>query len=272
MKKVLLIGYGKVGSAIYRALNHTPDFQVSAYDAYLQDSKVEHQLSEQLVSQSDIIILSVPDDTISQIVQDLVSFSLKSKTVLHTSGMVSLDALKVLQNRGASTAVLHPLQTFAEQNADPIIWKNIWCSFEGSDSAKENLTRLTSVLGAKLYPVTASQKKALHLAAVFAANLPVALLAAAEEILTDARMDKALLQPLIENLLKNYYAQPANRILSGPLQRGDIETVMAHLDFLDKPEYAKLKKLYQHVTQALLENPNLDIQNRDRFFRKMEEL
>ncbi len=272
MDNILIIGFGKVGSAIGNALHNNPAFQITVYDAYLQTAQVESRLSEQLVSEATVLIISVPDDSIAHIVKELEHYQLGNKTVLHTSGMVKLDVLKPLQKAGAETAVLHPLQSFSSRNADPVIWQDIWCSFEGTDSAKKIAIRITDSLGAKLISVTARQKEALHVAAVFSANLPVALFAAAEKILADADLDKAFIQPLIQNVLKNFKAQNADQILSGPLQRGDIETVQAHLDFLNKPSYEELKKLYQNLCSTLLNNPQIAIHNRDKLVRIIKEL
>jgi len=271
MDNILIIGFGKVGSAIYNSLLKNSTYHIAIYDNQLEAPELQPRLNENLVSNTNLIIIAVPDDAIEGVVQELVSYPLDHKKVFHTSGMVPLTALDPLLASGAETAVLHPLQSFPRRNADPSIWQDIWCSFEGTDSAKGIATRLTDSLGSKLTPVTARQKEALHVAAVFSANLPVTLFAAAEKILVDAHLDKALLEPLIQNVLKNYQAHPADQILSGPLQRGDVQTIQAHLDFLDKGAYADHKKLYQNLAAYLLNNPQFDIHNRDKLTRIIEE-
>lgn len=272
MNNILIIGFGKVGSSLYTGLKRSADVQISVYDPFIQTPEVAPKFDSELVSASKLIIIAVQDDIIREVVQELISFHPEKKTVLHTSGMCHLDALDPLLPFGCETGVLHPLQSFSQRFADPIIWHNTWCSFEGSDSAKKTASRLTESLGAKLVPVTSRQKQALHLAAVFSANLPVALFAAAEKILQDVELDKKLLEPLIKQVQQNFKTHPANSILSGPLQRGDTDTIKAHLKFLDKSNYADIKKLYRDLTLYLLNNPDFDLQNRQELSEIIEEL
>lgn len=272
MNNILIIGFGKVGSALYNALHKNMDLQISVYDPFVKASEIQPKLNTSLVAASTLIIIAVQDDAIADVVQNLTTYHPNGITVLHTSGMCNLSVLDPLIPFGSETGVLHPLQSFSKRFTDPIVWHGTWCSFEGSEAAKKNARQLTDYLGAKFIQVTARQKQALHIAAVFSANFPVALLAAAEKILRDTDLDKALLEPLIQQVQHNFKTHPATKILSGPLQRGDADTIKAHLEFLEKPAYADLKKLYQDLAVFLLNNPDFDLQNRDKLTRIIDEL
>ncbi len=259
MKSILIIGCGKLGSSLYRALKNNPSYRVQITDQnpeaadFLNDpAEFVATLSAEMIQNTDIIFIVVPDDAIVQVVSGLKPFSLKQTIVVHTSGNTPIAILNPLEKRGALTGSLHPLQTFSSPFQPPEYWHSVFCTFSGAAQAVKEMQILCKTLRAKLIPVTARQKQTLHCAAVFAANYSVALFAAAESLLTRENLDTQLLQPLIRQVQRNFENQSAFDILSGPLQRGDAQTIKDHLQLLTQPDLQTEYDLYVALARYLL--------------------
>lgn len=258
MYDILIIGYGNVGSALYLAL------ELAGYKCAVSDPYLEHEippasrvsLKEGL--SAPLIFIAVPDDALSTLVTNLQNFNLHEKVVVHTSGLQPAAVINLLE--GAYGGSLHPVQTFSRRNLPPQTWQGIICTFEGSDPAFSAVKEIVTALGTRLERVSAQQKAALHCAAVFAANYQVALLQSAEKILNQFQLDKSLLLPLIEQVRKNFSIQPANSILSGPLKRGDVQTIRKHLKLLEEEGLANEQALYKNLARYLLADPDFELQ------------
>ncbi len=272
MKNILIIGCGRLGSALYRMLKAQGSLQVKIYDtagfnkhdkAYLPEEDFYFELNETIIRPAELLIISVPDDHISGAAHVLLPYNLDGKIILHTSGLHSSEILRILEEKGALTGSLHPVQTFSSRFSDTAVWKNTWCTFEGSARAASITEALCSEAGARFLRVNAVQKKALHTAAVFAANFSAALFASAEKILNEAHLDKQLVIPLIQKMQKNFKQNPAHNILSGPLQRGDSETIKTHLAFLSENGFKSEEQLYRNLAEYLLSDPGFNIPEQD---------
>lgn len=271
MKNLLIIGCGRLGSSLYRMLSEQKSLKVALYDnaGYKKEDEkfcpatdFYPQLTPELLRKSNLIFISVPDDHIPTAAEALLPFDLKGKIVLHTSGLHSAEIIHFLKEKGASTGSLHPVQTFSRRFSDTTIWKDTWCTFEGSASAFSFLEIICAKSGARLFKITAAQKKALHIAAVFSANFSAALYAASEKILSGQHLDKQLLMPLISRMQKNFERHSAYEILSGPLQRGDVKTMRAHLNFLAENGFKNETKMYRDLAEYILSDSAFKVDGR----------
>ncbi len=270
MKNILIIGCGRLGSALYRMFKAQGGLHVKIYDtagfnnqdkAYLREDDFYSELNETIIRPAELLIISVPDDHIPDAAHALLPFDLDGKIILHTSGLHSSQTIRFLEDKGAFIGSLHPLQTFSSRFSDTALWKKTWCTFEGSARATSVAEALCLKAGARFLRVNGAQKKALHTAAVFTANYSAALFAAAEKILTEFRLDKQLLLPLLRQMYKNFEQKPAHQILSGPLQRGDSETASAHLKFLLENGFENEEILYRELAAYILSDPGFKIEN-----------
>ena len=259
MKTILIIGCGKLGSSLYRALTAGNTYQVRITDQNPEAAALPaaregfvSSLSSEIVQSADIIFIAVPDGAIEQVVAELSRYALQQAIVVHTSGSRPPSVLQPLQSAGAFTGSLHPLQTFPRPFQPPQSWQSIFCTFAGATQAEQELHGLCQTLQARLVPVTSRQKQTLHCAAVFAANYSVALFAAAESLLTSEHLDTKLLQPLIRQVQRNFANRSAFDILSGPLQRGDLQTIEEHLRLLAEPAFQAEHDLYVALARYLL--------------------
>jgi predicted short-subunit dehydrogenase-like oxidoreductase (DUF2520 family) len=182
-----------------------------------------------------VIFLTVPDDAVASVAARLARLGDSTPANLafvHTSGALGLDVLVPLRRRH-SVGSFHPLRSFP-QPGPPAAFRSIVIGVDASsESLRRVLNRLARDLGAKPKRVDDSQRAVYHAAAVFASNYVVALLAEAVRLLERAgwteREAVQGLVPLAEGAIANVRNQGPIAALTGPIRRGDAETVIRHL-------------------------------------------
>lgn len=185
----------------------------------------------ELVQHADVIFLTVSDARVREVCERLQLSA--AHAVVHTSGALPLSALSSAVDRGARTAVMHPLQAFPH-GADPSRFHGIHVGLEASvESLASELTTLLQRLGASAFSLSGVERGAYHAAAVFASNYVVALQAAAAQSWERAGLPPALaraaLAPMAVGAAQAVREQPLPAALTGPLVRGDLDTLAAHL-------------------------------------------
>ena len=186
------------------------------------------------VRRSDAILLAVPDGTIGSLAGALAGEDIVEPrhTVLHLSGVLDRTALDPLASSGAALGSLHPLQTIADPVAAPERLRGAYAGIEGDARALATARELAEALRMIAVPIPGAAKPAYHAGAVFAANYTTALAAVAERLAVAAGVApdvaRRMYVPLIGGAAANLVAGPP-AALTGPVRRGDAETVAAHL-------------------------------------------
>ena len=158
-----------------------------------------------------------------------------SVAFVHASGALELGVLAPLRRRHP-VGSFHPLRSFPEPGP-PAAFRGIVIGVDAStDSLRRVLNRLARDLGARPKRVDDAQRAIYHAAAVFASNYVVALLAEAIRLLehsgwTEAEAVQGLV-PLAEGAVANVRKRGPTAALTGPIRRGDAETVVRHLGAL----------------------------------------
>jgi len=175
------------------------------------------------------------------VAQDLArQRAFKPNTILaHLSGALSSEILQDAREFcQCSVASLHPLQTFPTIDAAISMIQGAWCFFEGDDKALSVLEQLAHTLGMKPYRIDKKAKTLYHASAVIACNYFIALMDAALALAEQAGIDRATawsaLEVLIKTTHKNIEALGTKNALTGPIARGDIDTVKRHLEQLNQ--------------------------------------
>jgi predicted short-subunit dehydrogenase-like oxidoreductase (DUF2520 family) len=254
--KTSVIGLGGLGTVLTKAL-HVQNIPVKSVfnrtEQRATDLSAELKIEisgafpTRLNELGDLIFITVSDRSIEEISERLSELTgqFSDRTFVHCSGNESADLLHHLQSKGAVVASFHPLQTFTAQS-DPQSFKDIYFSLQGDVETVPLLNKIADQLGAHTMEVTTDQKSHLHAAAVLVSNYMTTLLSSAVDIgasgdLSADRVKEALF-PLAQTALKNTESQSFEEALTGPIKRGDWETVDKHLTLLDeKPE---LRNLY----------------------------
>jgi predicted short-subunit dehydrogenase-like oxidoreductase (DUF2520 family) len=231
-----LIGAGRVGTSLLRAA------QRAGLDARLagRDDAVA------AARDAEAVLLSVPDSEIATAC-DEVSAGARPRYVGHTSGGTRLDALGSAADRDAETFSMHPLQTFPDDGTEI---HGFPCAVAGSTPEAAAMARdLAGRLGMRPFDVPEESRYAYHAAASVASNLLIALEETAVEILARSGIEdgRELLAPLVLRTAANW-ADRGPRALTGPIVRGDEETVERHRDSLGEIDPA-LTELYDALAE-----------------------
>jgi predicted short-subunit dehydrogenase-like oxidoreductase (DUF2520 family) len=186
---------------------------------------------------SAIVFLTVPDAAVSGLARQVAAARDLPPTTafVHCSGALGLDAIAPLDARHA-TGSFHPLQSFPKPR-DPDAFRGSLVGIDARTAAlRRRLQRLARGVGAKPRNVDDADRVVYHAAAVFASNYLVALAGVAVELLrTIGWTERDAVQglvPLMRGALSEVARRGPDAALTGPIRRGDLETVGRHLEAL----------------------------------------
>ena len=246
MTGVAVIGAGRLGTSLGRALAE------KGYPIlWIADRKpAAARESRRIIGQgratsgfaragaAGIVILAVPDEEIERAARKLArtSGAWRGKIVLHTSGILSSDALAPLRHKGASCASFHPVQSFPRKDLPPAHFKGIVIALEGDEEALRAAGRMVRSLGAHALLLQARDKIFFHAACSMVSNLFVPLFEMSRTLLRRSGVENAaavrVLLPLVQGTLRSVKHIDGADALTGPISRGDVETVKKHLEAL----------------------------------------
>jgi predicted short-subunit dehydrogenase-like oxidoreductase (DUF2520 family) len=267
-----VIGPGRLGSTLIAAFDRA-GLTVSAVGVHQEEDTgfgggPAYVRVVDAALEADALWLAVPDDDIFAVAGQLASAlpgarrSGRAPLAIHSSGLGSLHLLKPLHEAGVLTLCLHPLQTFAgDGRADAL--DGVPCAVTAFDETVAALgEELATKLGMEPFRLADEDKTLYHLAAVISSNLLVALESEAAKLMGEAtgREDGLrLLAPLLRTTVANLEARGPAGALTGPVARGDVATVRAHLRLLDR-EAPRVASAYRTLSlEALtLAAPRLD--------------
>lgn len=208
---IAVIGAGRLGGVLARALRQA-GFAVRG--PFGRDASMPA---------SDIVLLCVPDAEITA----AANRARPRATLLgHVSGATGLDDVDFS---------IHPLQTFTGAEG-PDVFHDIGVAVAGrTPTDLTTAERLATALGAHAFPVDDPHRAGYHAAASLASNLVLTVLDAAERVALAAgiREPRPLLAPLVRRTVENWTAIGAPAALTGPIARGDGETVKRQRDAVD---------------------------------------
>ncbi len=193
-----------------------------------------------------LVFITTPDDVIAEISDNLAGVNIDwgIRGVVHCSGNLTSEVLDVLAEAGAGTATMHPIQTFTKgDNSER--FRGITFSLEGEPTTTAVLEKIVERMDARFIHLTKNQKRAVHIAAVFASNYMVSLMHGVGEYLAKEGIDNGLdiLKPLITQTAQNIIEKGAIEALTGPVSRGDMISIQTHLRVLESDQ--ELLHLYQ---------------------------
>ncbi|GAB5408734.1 MAG: Rossmann-like and DUF2520 domain-containing protein [Balneolaceae bacterium] len=252
-----IIGTGRLGMALTKALNEAGYFVANSYGK-----------GESITVLGDLTFIATPDSEIGKIVSELaLNFeNLDGKFVFHSSGTISSSILGELRKRGAKTACFHPLQAITQRTTS---FKDIYFDIEGMEDAVSMLEEMVESLEAKSIRVTPEEKQLLHISAVMASNYLVTLADMAVQIsgassISERTLIDALL-PLMESSLDNLRELRPSEALTGPIARGDVQTIQKHIKLLENE--AELLEMYKKLGLQTLELIGKDLKDNTIKFR-----
>jgi len=265
MTDVSVIGAGRLGTSLGYAL-HKKEYKIKALSCRTVSSAEESRklIGEGIASTDNvetaragkIVFLCLPDEEIEKVTRVLAGSDVNwsKKFVFHCSGLILSEVLKPLGAKGALTASLHPIQSFAQKKTPPAQFENIYFGLEGCTEALALSQRIVRQLGGHPLILQPEDKPLYHAACSTASNFFVVLLEMAVSLLKqiDLQEEEALqiLLPLVKGTLQNVKKFNIRTSLTGPVIRGDQKSIQKHLEALRNfpPYYKTYTRL---ATQAL---------------------
>lgn len=262
-RNVGIIGTGRVGTAIGFALDKKgypiigADRNSRKVRPFYKRLKLKFiSLSNQTIAEkAKIIFITTQDSEIAKVYNEILPYLRKNQTIIHCSGVLNNSIFKAADKKGIIIIGLHPIQTFPTIKQAIGATKNIYYSIEAKGKAKTIAKQIVKDLEGIPIFIQAKDKPLYHIMCVFASNYLVALMSAVLDIaqVMKIKPTKALkmLEPLINQTLKNIKKSGIEKSLSGPIERGDIKTIKSHLTILRK-RMPQLLPLYQTLGLKIL--------------------
>lgn len=201
-----------------------------------------------------LVLLSVRDEAIVSVCEQLAdSGGLSHKPIVaHCCGAMGSDALLAAQKVGCAVGSMHPLQTFPDIESALARLGGTYCFIEGDPKATDALESLAGALGGNPVHIDQAVKPLYHAAAVMGANYITTMLDVAFELLERTGLSRSLARkaigPLVRATVENTLAKGSSAALTGPISRGDVETVHSHLAAMEKTGVAtNTKNIYRQM-------------------------
>ena len=178
---------------------------------------------------ADIAFVAVRDDAIAEVSQRIAPIVGNVGVVAHLSGFVPVLVLHHLRESGVSVGGFHPLQSLPDPETGARALAGAYVGIGGDPLAVDALTHLASTMAMDPFRLDDPARPAYHAAAAAAANFVVASLAVSADLFESAGIDPRVSRPLVERVIQNVFEKGPTGSLTGPIARGDIETVIGHL-------------------------------------------
>jgi predicted short-subunit dehydrogenase-like oxidoreductase (DUF2520 family) len=194
---------------------------------------------------ADVVLVATPDAAIAEAAAALAPTVERGALVLHLSGASTVHELDDLARERPDVDVgsLHPLQSLPSAELGAARLAGAWCAIDGPI---ERLERLALAIGMRPFRVDAADRVRYHAAACVASNHLVALLGQVDRLADAAGVPREAFAPLVRATLDNVDALGAAGALTGPVARGDYDTVARHLDAIPDDE----RETYEALSAA----------------------
>ncbi|MFC1950210.1 Rossmann-like and DUF2520 domain-containing protein [Chloroflexota bacterium] len=245
MLKLGFIGAGTVGTALslrlsskgYPVVAVSSRSQTSARNLarVISDCHVSNK-NQDVADTAELIFITTPDDAIASVATEIQWHT--GQSVVHCSGALSTDILESAKKLGAQIGASHPLQTFAsvKQAVENIPGSTF--ALEAEEPLLSTLKDMATALDGNWIELKATDKVVYHASAVIACNYLVTLVKLATDLwqnfgIPPHQATQALL-PLLRGTINNIDTVGIPQCLTGPIARGDTETIRKHLNALQQ--------------------------------------
>ena len=267
-----IIGAGKVGCSLgkYFRLN---DLEVTGY--YDVNENLAKEAADftatafikdldTIVKESDTLFLTVPDDLITIVWNQIKDMPLEGRFICHCSGALSAeDAFPGIKDRGAFGYSVHPLFAVSDKFHSYEELPHAFFTIEGDEEHLNDITALFQSFGNPVRNIKAKDKVKYHCAAAICSNQVIALIQESLDLLSECGFDEesalSALAPIITGNVAHIVKDGTAGSLTGPVERGDTDTVKKHLNCLNEED----RLLYRLLSRKLLsvgkkKNPQRD--------------
>ena len=271
-----IIGAGQVGKTIARliVIHHVGTIQgvcntttKSANNAiqFIGEGKSFEDIT--ILPSADITIITTPDDFIEPCCQQLsCSKNLKKDSIVfHCSGSLSSEILYSVAKQ-SFTASIHPMRSFAVPEITLAQYNGTYCAIEGHNQATRLLKDIFIAIGSMTFFINGKNKSIYHTAGVFASNYLITIANAAMRCFEAAGVENNLAFRILIDLMKGTFNNLESTLsfqqsLTGPLKRGDVNTILKHFNSISEK---KLSDLYKTLALSTLEVTDLSHKTKEK--------
>jgi predicted short-subunit dehydrogenase-like oxidoreductase (DUF2520 family) len=243
--RVGVVGVGRVGSTLGAALARAGHDIVAASGVSAESRRRAERLlpgvpllpADEAVAVSDLVLLAVPDDVLRGLVSGLADTGAwrAGQLVAHTSGAQGIGVLDPAAARGVLALALHPVMTFAGRPEDLDRLSGATWGVTALDEIRPVAESLVLEMGGEPVWVPEPARGLYHASLTVASNHLVTLVNDALSVLSTAGVAEPgrLVAPLLSASLENVLSL-GDAALTGPVSRGDVATILTHLDTLTR--------------------------------------
>ncbi|RBP42732.1 Rossmann-like and DUF2520 domain-containing protein [Garciella nitratireducens] len=252
------IGAGKVGCSFGHYLKQQNLSIIGYYSRSTASSSYAAHLTHssplefaELIKKSDYIFITTPDCEISNIWNRMLEYPLAGKRIFHMSGCLSSNIFCGWKEKQVLCYSIHPLFSFADKNSSHL--EDVVFSIEGNYI--EKIKNFLEKSHLQYFIIEEKNKPLYHASAVFVSNYMVTLAKIAEDLLKKCGLNQFqcvnAIYPLMKSTLENIKEKQIVNSLTGPIIRGDEETVKRHIENLN--QYKKYRDIYRSLGEIALE-------------------
>lgn len=267
-----IIGAGKAGTTLgaYLCQNqisvsgyYSRTFESAALAADFTNKTAYHDIKE-LLDASDTLFITTPDKEIGRVWDCIAQYELKGKIICHFSGSLSSHVFSGIEAAGADGCSIHPMFAFSDKFESYKHFSTVCLTMEGQEKAVRSMKALFENLGHPVFTVKAEDKMRYHAAAALASNYMTGLFQVSLNLLETCGFSeeegRMLLAPLVQNNVDSMLKRSTMEVLTGPVERGDSQTVEEHLKTLHG---LNAEMVYRSIGKELLaiarrKNPDRD--------------
>lgn len=269
--KIGFIGAGNVGCSLGRYFIYN-DVEVAGYYSRTKESAAyaakltnttQFDTIDEIVKTCDTLFLTVSDSQITNVWNQVKSFSIEGKSICHCSGSLSAEIFSGIHKKGAYGYSIHPMFPFNSKTIPYDMLQKAFITVEGSREKRAELVSFFEGFGNPVKVLDGENKTKYHAAAVMASNEVVALMEIAVSLLKKCQFgEKEALQalyPLAMSNMENIFKVGTEKALTGPVERNDVTTVRKHLANLEGTS----QEVYRECSKMLLQITDRKYPDRD---------
>lgn len=250
--RIGFIGAGRVGYSLSKYLNDSFKNVKGIYSKNIENAIdcANFSVSEYykdlktLVFDCDTLFLTVNDDALISVVEELKKLNIKDKILIHTSGCQSSSIFDSLKDKNRCMS-LHPIYAFSSKYKSYEGIKDIYFTHEGDDALE-----IEALFPKRIISINADDKIKYHAACVMISNLICGITYEAEKIFKEIGFQSIEpFIPLLEDNIKNISKYGPVKALTGPVVRNDSKTVLKHIEALNGRDL----EIYKQISRVLVE-------------------
>ncbi len=259
-ERVFIIGPGHVGRGLFRAFRASGVEVVGLHGKRPSGVATSSGNIPRDAAKANVVLVCVRDPQLDEAIDEVAVAAgdgriSRGSVVLHTSAIAEPGGLRALSEAGFPGGTFHPLVPFTDPETSAELLRKAWIGIDGENAAKNASRRLAGHLGARTLEIPPGKKPAYHAAAVISSNFPVVLASVAGHLLHDIGIPDASAYQAVESLMAGALANMKQALpddaLTGPVVRGDAETVAKHLRALQGHDAAL--EVYRSLSTAAVE-------------------